>query len=81
MISYAPLMRTLERKHKTLSSLYTQDKILGNGTVVRIKRGESISTNTIDAICRVLRCRVGAVIEYVPDAQTATDSADASDPG
>lgn len=43
------------------------DKLLGEGTMTKIRRGDSISFTTIDTICRLLNCQPGDLLEYVPD--------------
>jgi len=69
MISYAPLWRTMKEKSATTYTLRNK----GNGynvngsSIRRIKSGQSVSTNTLDAICRILDCRVEEIIEYIPD--------------
>ncbi len=35
--------------------------------ITRLKRNESVSTNTIDNFCRILRCRVEDIMEYRDD--------------
>ena len=37
------------------------------GQITRLKRGESVSTHTIDMFCRILDCSVTDVMEYIPD--------------
>jgi len=32
-----------------------------------MKNGNSVSTNTIDNLCRILECKVSDVMEYVED--------------
>ena len=66
MISYAPLWKTMERLHASTYTLQVKGKI-SSSSIRRIKAGDSISTNTIDAICKILNCSVDNVIEYVPD--------------
>ena len=66
MISYAPLWRTMEQQGATTYTLKVKGKI-SSSTVRRLKRGESVSTNTLDALCKVLRCDLKDVISYVPD--------------
>ena len=36
-------------------------------TIHRIKHGKDISTKTLDALCFVLNCDVGDVIEYIKE--------------
>ena len=37
------------------------------GQITRLKRGESVSTHTIEMFCRILGCRVEDVMEYIPE--------------
>ena len=66
MISYAPLWRTMEQQGATTYTLQVKGQI-SSSTVRRLKNGESVSTNTLDALCKVLRCDLKDVISYVPD--------------
>ena len=66
MIDFSPLARTLEKRHRTYTSL-VQDKIIGGGTLARIKANQSISTDTIDALCNALRCKPSDVMLYTRD--------------
>lgn len=66
MISFDKLFTTLARKHKTTTSLI-KDKIVGGGTLQRIRDGQSVSTDTINAICNYLRCKPGDIMTYTPD--------------
>lgn len=66
MISYAPLWRTMEARKATTYTLQVKGGI-SSATVRRLKAGESVSTNTLDALCAILDCTVTDIIEYVPD--------------
>lgn len=66
MISYAPLWKTMEKRGATTYTLQVRGNI-SSSTVRRLKAGESVSTNTIDALCRLLRCKPNDVMEYIPD--------------
>jgi len=66
MISYAPLWKTMERRGASTYTLQNKGGI-SSSSIRRIKVGDSISTNTVDAICKVLDCTVNDVIEYLPD--------------
>ena len=65
MISYAPLWETMERLHASTYTLQVKGKV-SSSSIRRIKAGDSISTNTIDAICKILNCSVDDIIEYIP---------------
>ena len=64
MISYAPLWKTIERCGATTYTLEVKGKI-SSSTIRRLKAGESVSTNTLDALCKVLKCGISDVIEFV----------------
>ncbi|MBQ2633301.1 MAG: helix-turn-helix domain-containing protein [Oscillospiraceae bacterium] len=66
MISYAPLWRTMAKTGATTYTLQVKGQI-SSSTVRRLKAGESVSTNTLDALCRVLGCRLPDVVEYLPE--------------
>lgn len=66
MISYAPLWKTMEEKGATSYTLIYKGEV-ASSTYRRLKRGESVSTNTLDAICKVLNCTLADIAEYIPD--------------
>ena len=65
MMSYAPLFRTM--KEKGVTSYRLQKMGFNRATYYSIKIGQSVSTNTIERLCKLLQCRVEDVIEYVED--------------
>lgn len=66
MISYAPLWKTMERRQASTYTLQVKAHI-SSSTVRRLKAGESVSTNTLDALCAILECSLSDVVEYIPD--------------
>lgn len=66
MISYAPLWETMKRCGATTYTLQVKGNI-SSSTVRRLKAGESVSTNTLDALCAILDCTLADVIEYLPE--------------
>ena len=66
MISYAPLWETMKRKNATTYTLQGKGEI-SSSTVRRLKANESVSTNTLDALCRILDCELDDIIAYLPD--------------
>ena len=69
MISYAPLWETMKRKQAATYTLRNKGKDynVSGSTIERIKVGESVSTNTLDAICKILDCKICDIIEFIPD--------------
>ena len=65
MISYAPLWETMKRKNATTYTLQVKGEI-SSSTVRRLKANESVSTNTLDALCRILDCELDDIIAYLP---------------
>lgn len=68
MISYAPLWETMERRGATTYTLQVQGGI-SSSTIRRMKAGESVSTNTLEALCKLLDCSLADIVEYLPDEQ------------
>ena len=66
MISYVPLWETMARLGATTYTLQVKGNI-SSSTVRRLKAGESVSTNTLDALCHLLHCQVSDVLTYVED--------------
>lgn len=66
MISYAPLWETMERRGATTYTLQVKGGI-SSSTIRRMKAGESVSTNTLEALCKLLNCSLSDIVEYFPD--------------
>ena len=65
MISYKPLFRTM--KAKGITSYKLQKAGFSRSTYYSIQKGNSVSTNTINALCKILDCKVTDIIEYIDD--------------
>ncbi len=66
MISYAPLWETMKRRGATTYTLQYKGNI-SSSTIRRLKAGESVSTNTLDALCQILHCDLADIIQYLPE--------------
>ena len=66
MISYARLWETMKARGATTYTLQVKGDI-SSSTVRRLKAGEAVSTNTLDALCRILDCTLQDIVEYLPD--------------
>lgn len=66
MISYDPLWETMRRKGATTYTLQVKGGI-SSSTIRRLKANESVSTNTLDALCKILACELSDVVAYRPD--------------
>lgn len=69
MISYAPLWETMKRKGATTYTLRNKGDYekVSSSTLARLKNNESVSTNTLNALCNILKCDLSDIVEYIPD--------------
>ena len=63
MISYKPFYDTLFRKDITEYNLIFKQGFSAN-TFHRMKKGQAISTKTLDALCYALDCEVSDIIKF-----------------
>lgn len=66
MISYAPLWETMKKQGVTTYTLQVKAGI-SSSTIRRMKAGQSVSTNSLDALCTLLNCSLEDVVRYLPD--------------
>ncbi len=66
MMSYDNLWRVMREKNITQYMLIKKYHI-SPGQITRLKRNESVSTHTIEMFCRILKCQVGDIMEYIED--------------
>ena len=66
MISYAPFWRTLKEKGVSTDMLINQYGISSN-RFTRMRKGQPLSTESVNDFCRILRCRVEDIMEYVEE--------------
>lgn len=69
MISFEPLRKLMiDRK---ISTYFLRNKCgkynLDSKTIQRLMHDESVSTNTIDALCQIFNCAITDIIEVLPD--------------
>lgn len=65
MISYEPLFRTM--KEKNITSYKLEKLGFSRATYYSIQKGNSISTNTVHQLCRLLKCQVSDIMEYIDE--------------
>ena len=66
MISYDPLWKTMKERGATTYTLQVKEQI-SSSTIRRLKAGESVSTNILDALCKILQCDLADIVLYLPD--------------
>lgn len=65
MISYEPLFRTMAERGITSYRLMK----LGfpRSTYYAMKRGDNISSHTVNQLCKLLKCGVSDIMEYIDE--------------
>ena len=67
MISYEPLFQTMKEKGITSYRLFKLGFPQSN--YYAIKRGDNISTHTINELCKILNCNVSDIMTYIDEKQ------------
>ena len=67
VISYEPLFMTMKKKGITSYRLFKLGFPQSN--YYAIKRGENISTHTVNELCRILDCNVSDIMIYIDEKQ------------
>ena len=65
MISFAPLFKTM--KEKNISSYRLEKLGFSRATYYSIQQGNSISTNTVNQLCILLKCEVSDIMEFIDE--------------
>ena len=68
MIVYDPLWETLKKKGLSTYTLRVKFGISGS-TVQRLKRNMSVSTNTLDDLCKLIGCKISDIAEFIDEEQ------------
>ena len=66
MISYERLWQTMKEKGVTQYTLIKTHNI-SPAQITRLKRNESVSTHTIEMFCKILKCNVEDIMQYIED--------------
>ncbi len=66
MITYDKLWETMKEKGVSQYMLIKEYHI-SPGQITRLKRNESVSTHTIEVFCKILKCKVQDIMEYIDD--------------
>lgn len=65
-IVYDKLLSLMEEKNLTTYKI-RQQRIISEYTLQNIRKGKSITTDSIAALCEALNCQPGDILEYVDE--------------
>ena len=65
MISYAPLFKTM--KDRKITSYRLEKMGFARATYYSIRKGNSVSTNTLNQLCKLLKCDISDIIEFIDE--------------
>ena len=66
MISYAPLWKTMKEKGVTTYTLIYKVGFSAY-TITNLKRNKSITVNTMEKLCSVLKCTPNDIVEFIEE--------------
>ena len=66
MIVFSDVLKLLQENGWSTYRL-VKEKKLGNGTIDRLRKQQSVSTDTVDMICRLCHCQPGDILTYRED--------------
>ena len=66
MISYEPLYKTLKKKNISPYKLVNQYGI-SRSLLDRLKHNKPISTVTLNDLCKILKCDICDIIQYIEE--------------
>ena len=66
MITYEPFWNTINEKEISTYALIQKHNV-SSATINRLRKNQGISTLTIDDLCKILKCRVEDILEYIED--------------
>jgi DNA-binding Xre family transcriptional regulator len=66
MIVYDPFWKTIQDKNISTYTLIHSFKV-SSSTISRLRNNLGINTNTLDDLCKILKCNVEDILEYKPE--------------
>ena len=65
MIDFKPFWQTLQQSNETTYTLITRHHI-SSATIDKLRKNKSITTTTINDLCRILNCKIQDIAAYIP---------------
>ena len=67
MIKYDKLFEILKHEGITQRNLCAEQHILGNATYTKLKKNQTVTTETLNTLCNYLHVYLFDILEYIPD--------------
>lgn len=67
-IKYEKLFELMKQKGLTTYKI-RKENIISQSALTALKNGKSVTTETIEKLCRALNCQPGDIMEYVEDTE------------
>lgn len=74
-LCYKKLWKMLIDRDMTRTDLRGMTGI-STATLAKMSHGDCIESSILDRICKHMKCNIGDIVDYVPDAPMATESAE-----
>ncbi|MBQ3135773.1 MAG: helix-turn-helix transcriptional regulator [Oscillospiraceae bacterium] len=75
MVSFRPFRELI--KERGTSTYYLRFRCnqynIGGKTLERLLTDQSVSTNTLDALCQIFECDISQIMEILPDSKKIDD--------
>lgn len=71
-ISFEKLF-TLLKKNGHSSTYWLRQNGFHSATVTKLRKNQTVNTDTVNAICSLLNCQPGDIMEYIPDVDEIND--------
>ena len=65
MIVYNRLLNTMALKGDTQYKLITNG--ISHSTLSRLKKNQTVNTDTLDKLCIILKCNIEDIVEYIEE--------------
>ncbi|MBR0598098.1 helix-turn-helix domain-containing protein [Sinanaerobacter chloroacetimidivorans] len=66
MIVYDPFWETIQKKHISTYALIHSYNV-SSSTISRLRNNQGINTNTINDLCKMLKCDVSDILKYIAE--------------
>ena len=70
-ISYRPMREFMAKNN--ISYYFLGNEGIDAQTLQRIRHDKSITTTTLENLCRIMNCQPGQLLEYIPEEESSVE--------